>query len=319
MLDNEDSIEKLASLKHQLGQAVAAETLLKKLHTAVLSAALDKPSRQLGLLTKVQSHLTELKNQSPTAIHSFIAKMKNEVISLKEGISASIVSPEDMQLTQTAHALHATKAVIANTQRNITRLEPLLATPTPQEELIRKNAKYKSRMPDLSKKDFGFARVPVTFSFVGKKHSSVGYLDLGMLEKLGFKADMLDGYAMVYDQVVIGVTRDAIVDWQEITKEGGEVERVAIPKIVTDRITKFTKDLPGMINKKRPKTVFDAAQEFKKLLEAKTGIRYEIVSEHSATYQGASYFWMMPHRDLDRFAKAFPGGHVKLGSWGFAF
>jgi hypothetical protein len=319
MLDNEDSLEKLASLKHKLSQTLAAETLLKKLHTAVLSAALDKPSRQLGLLTKVQAHIYELKEHSPQGMHSSLVKINNELISLREGISAGIVSAEDMQLTQTEAALHAAKAIITATNRNLARLEPLTAGPTPQEDLIRKNAKFKARMPDLSKKDFGFARVPVAFSFLGTKHSSVGFIDPEMLTKMGFKADMLDGYAMIYEQVVLGVTRETIVDWQENTGEGGEVERVAIPKTVTDRVNKFTKNTPTIINKKRPKTVLDAARELKKLLEAKTGIKYEFVSEHSSTYHGASYFWIMPVRDLDRLAKVFPGGHVKLGSWGFAF
>ena len=317
MIDNDDSIEKLASMKFQLAQAENAELLLKKLHTAVIRAALDRPSRQLGLLTKVQSSIHEL--ECPSPIHRSLIKMSNEITSLKEGITAGVVSPEDMKLTTTDLAIHATRAVIENAKRNIARLEPLTAGPSPQELLIQKNSKYRSRMPDLAKKDFGFARVPVTFSFVGKKHSSVGYLDLDMLAKMGFKADMLNGYAMVYEQVVLGVSRDAIVDWKEVTKDGGEVERVAVPRTVSDRVSKFTKDLPGMIDKRRPKTVLDAAKEFKKLLEAKTGLRYEFVSEHSSSFQGASYFWLMPHKDLDRFAKVFPGGHVKLGTWGFAF
>jgi hypothetical protein len=313
---------KVASLKHNLAVVSNTEIKLKKLCTAVVKVALSSRTAQLKVLTEAQVYLENIKQNAPQTLNVGLSVVSNELTSLYEGVFSGVTSPSDIYLTSGVDIVRMIDGVKGKIQATIARLEPLTASGTPDEVLLlQKNAKFKSRMPDLSKKEFGFARVPVAFSFSPQKgRSSVGYLDQEMLKHLGFKSEVLDGYAMIYDQVVVGVTRDTIVDWEEVKDAAtGELTRVANPKIVKERIQKFTADKPGMVVKKRPKTALDAAKELTKLLEAKTNLKYAFVSETSSGYKGASYFWIMPTRDFDRLSRAFPGGHVKLSSWGFAF
>jgi hypothetical protein len=65
--------------------------------------------------------------------------------------------------------------------------------------------------------------------------------------------------------------------------------------------------------------VFKKAQEMKKFVEKQTGTKYFFVSEKPYGASGGSWFWLMTERDMDAFAKALPGAHVKLERWGFAF
>lgn len=320
--DDEEFTAKLASMKHNLALASDTELKLKKLCTAVTHSAVSDRKRQLQVLSQAKVYLEKVQSSAPNSLSKFFNPVANEIVSLHEGVTARLVEPADMFLAAGVSLVKKTSEYKAKLEASIAKLEPLTATGVPVEvQLLQKNAKFKSRMPDLKTKEFGFARVPVAFSFSPSKgHSSVGYLDQDMLKHLGFKSDILDGYAMIYDQVVVGVTRDAIVDWEEVMDEAtGEMKKVAKPKMVKEKVSKFTADKPGMVVKKRPKTAFDAATELKKLLEAKTNIKYAFVSETSSSYQGGSYFWIMPTRDLDRLSRAFPGGHVKLSSWGFAF
>jgi hypothetical protein len=195
------------------------------------------------------------------------------------------------------------------------------------EKVIQNNSKFKSALTkaeqQLDKLGFGFARVPVSLTFVRNmrnKHSSVGFLNLELLTDLGFKSDMIGGYAVIYGQVVLAVNpRDMFMTIKKKIKKTGETIEKVVPKVTTDRAVKFTKDLPGMVDKKRSMNSLDIAKQYKKLLENKTNQKYSFVSEKPYGHKGVTYYWLMPDRDLTRFAKAFPGKHVGMDSWGFAF
>lgn len=64
---------------------------------------------------------------------------------------------------------------------------------------------------------------------------------------------------------------------------------------------------------------FDEAKELLKKVEKKTGHPWAFVSEKSYGYLNASWFWIMPDKDASRLGKAFPGGHLRIETWGFAF
>lgn len=310
---------RLSSLQHQLVAHTETEVKLKRLCTAITKAAVAERARQLGILSKAKAYVADIQQDAPRTLSSKLKAVANEVNSLYDGVKTESISQSDFTLSTGFKLVEQVEQLRAGYERKI---EAITADSVDTaQHLLEKLGKYKQKLPDLSKKDFGFARMPVVFTFQNKAgHSSVGFTSQDLLSHLGFKSEVLDGYAVIYDQVVLGLSKDILYDFEEeIDIENNEVKKIAKPKYIKERVSKFTGGKPGMVVKKRPKNLLDFAEEYRKMLSEKTGINYSMVSEHSHPYHGTSYFWLMPSRDLSRFAKAFPGGHVKFSSWGFAF
>ena len=319
----EEISAQLASASFNLSQAREAELRFKKLHTAMASIGVSRKPRQLALIKSALEFHTKIVESLPQQLTAASRAVRNELLSLREGITADAVSQEEMFLASGLHAAKAASALVASIETRVARLQAGQVTAAPSsmpEDVLRRNAKYRSKLPDLTQKDYGVARVPVAFALLPDSgHTSVGYLDQDILSKLGFKSELLDGYAVIHGQVVIGIGREMTHDFKEVKLENGDISKEAVPKMVKERVTKFTNDKPGIVVKRRPKTVLDAANEVKSLLERHTNTKYSLVSERSHGYQGQSYFWLMPASDMTRFSRAFPGGHIRIHSWGFAF
>lgn len=316
----------LASASFDLRQASAAEEGFRKLHTAMASIGLSKTPRQLKLIAAAIEYLdSEIAESLPRQLKHNASVVRNELLSLADGIKANAVSQEEMFLVSSLTAATDATKLVASIKAKMGRLtagQPVEAESVPA-DILRRNAKYRNSLPDLSQKSYGVARVPVTFAMRSgssqNQHTSVGYLNPDVLSHLGIKAELLDGYAVVHGQVVIGIGRDMLEDTDEVTLEDGTVQKNVLPKMVNERVTKFTKDTPSIVLKRRKKTVLDAAMEVKSLLERHTNTKYSLVSEKSFGYKGQSYFWLMQSNDLTRFARAFSGGSTRIHAWGFAF
>jgi hypothetical protein len=184
------------------------------------------------------------------------------------------------------------------------------------EALIRKNQAAKEKIPAFNGKDFVIGRAPVAFTFVNKqKHSSVGYVDKDLLDKMGFKSDNLGGYTLLHNQMVVGIDAHAV--YNKLTDDSGKESMVR--QRVKDSVITFKAGKPTRVVKARDKLHLDVAKKVKKLIEQKTNTRYEFVSEVAVGLNNGEFFWLMPVADLNRLARAFPGGHAKINKWGFAF
>jgi hypothetical protein len=184
--------------------------------------------------------------------------------------------------------------------------------------LMRKNAKFASRLPNIEQKGFGFARVPVVFTTNQglNKHAGIGWLNKELVESLGFSIDVLDGYAVLNNQIVLGVdSRISKIREVDLTTE----QVLHKDKKVTDRVVTFKGGRPEIVDRKRAAKPRDFVDEYIKLLNKKTNVVHTLVSERAHGHKGDSWFWIMPARDLRRLARAFPGGAVQTATWGFAF
>jgi hypothetical protein len=327
-METEFSQERAATLRDRIRVANEVGDTMKKIHTAVLRVALDSPSAQKQVLKAAYKKAFELHEAAPTDLKKSLKMVVNELTSLIEGVDAKLVSSDDLMLQSTKLVLTNVQNVIEYSTTQLKALGENEDENHAQEwrEIITKNGKFAMDVhkaaASIDKSGFGFARVPVSLTFVRNirnKHSSVGYLNLELLSDLGFKAKMIGGYAVIYGQVIIGVDPRGAYNVDEHTDDKGKVTKMLSPKKTTERVTKFTKDVGGIVDKKRNMSALDIAKEYKQLLEAKTRQKYSFVSEKPHGYKGNSYFWLMPDRDLSRFAKAFPGKHVGMDSWGFAF
>lgn len=326
-METEFSQERAETLRARIKATEEVATTVKKIHTAVLRAALESPSTQKQVLRAAYKRIIDTQPSVPPELRKSLTIVANELVSLREGVEANLVTVDDMML-------ESTKTVLTNMIRfELAAKKQLEAIGYSNDDhseewmkIIQKNSKFAADVQkaaaSIDKSGFGFARVPVSLTFVRNmknKHSSVGYLNLELLSDLGFKASMIGGYAVIYGQVILGVDPRGAYTVNEQTDADGKVTKTLSPKKTTERVTKFTKDVGTIVDKKRDMSTLDVAKEYKKLLEAKTKQKYSFVSEKPHGHKGSSYFWIMPDRDLSRFAKAFPGKHVGMDSWGFAF
>lgn len=322
-MNTEDSLDERHARREVLQARLASldeiKTKLRKLNIALGNLAVADVKKQLGLLTAATRYLDQIEHP-PGGVRPMLVTISNELQSLREGIMARVVKPTDLVLTAGVRAVKNIDEMIAKAQSNLARVEAAIngTQLDTSEALILKNQKAKEKIPAFNGKDFVVARAPVAFTFQNKEnHSSVGYVDKEMLEKLGFKSDNLGGYTILHNQLMIGVDSHAVYD--KIESEDPNQKPTLKRKRVKESAITFKGGKPTKIMKARDRLHIDVARQVKKLLEAKANQRYEFVSEFAVGLNGGEFFWIMPAADHSRFAKAFGGGHAKIARWGFAF
>jgi hypothetical protein len=134
---------------------------------------------------------------------------------------------------------------------------------------------------------------------------------------VGFKADNLGGYTVLYDQLVVGIKNNAVYD--KIVDETGA------PSLVKKRVRedgiKFSDGKPVPTSFKRDVLHRDLIDPIRKQLETKTKQPYTVMSDKGTRIKGSDgqWFWLMPTRDVKRLSSVFPGGFFKISGWGMAF
>lgn len=310
-----DPAEREVSLKSRLVALEAAHLKFRKLSKALAGLAIVPKPKQLALIASATKYLEAM--EIPAGVKPVITIVANELVSLGEGIAADLVTPTDLVLTSGLQAVTMTKALIDKTQASIARLQSSLTAATdPVETLLLRNKQESEKIPAFNGKEFLISRAPVAFTFQNKsKHSSVGYVDTSALDMLGFKSENLEGYTILHNQLILGISSDALFTVHE--DAGGNPFKQRIR--TQDSVVKFKAGKPTPTKVTRDADYLDVAKRLKLKLEAKTKQPYSFVSEHSAGYKGGHWFWLMPTRDLNRLARAFPGGHAQINKWGFAF
>jgi len=238
---------------------------------------------------------------------------------LDDVTSALDVQPHDLVVTSATNAVRAVNEQIESVLKNINLLKAQSGHTENDEEIIRKNARYRSALKPFGESEFQIARVPVTFTFQNKeRHSQVGYIDNDRLEMVGFKSANLGGYTVLYDQLVVGINPNAIYDRVKLP-ESDKVDLVR--KTIKVPVTKFHNDKPVKVNVKRPREYVDLVEPLRKRLEAQTRQQWTLMSDKPASARGVEgqWFWLMPTHDVKRLSSVFPGGFFKVSNWGLAF
>jgi hypothetical protein len=309
--------ERLDILQAKLTDLTDVKLKIRKLNHVLADLAIVDRRKQLSLILSALKYVGRIETP-PNGVKPLLVMVTNELQSLREGIQANIVRPNDLVLTASVQAVTKINEIIASVRNNIQKLEAAIGdfTTDTNEALIRKNQAAKEKIPAFNGKDFVIGRAPVAFTFVNKqKHSSVGYVDKDLLDKMGFKSDNLGGYTLLHNQMVVGIDAHAV--YNKLTDDSGKESMVR--QRVKDSVITFKAGKPTRVVKARDKLHLDVAKKVKKLIEQKTNTRYEFVSEVAVGLNNGEFFWLMPVADLNRLARAFPGGHAKINKWGFAF
>ncbi len=253
---------------------------------------LSKPAR-LKRITQVMTAVKKLHaSPLPVGAKKHIGNCLNELTSLREGIYASNaqVDKKALALIATVQAKEDIKALAAAAT---TRLDKIMADSTHDSDLeefyrkaadvIEKHTTESAKLSAIQSKPFVIARVPVV--------PADGMLSVDKLTRLGFDVENLSGYAVLNKQLTIGINPRALLG-----EHGGAIK-----------------------GEKAATAIQAEADRLRKLLQKKTNTKLQFVCDKAFTYDTGTWFWLMTNKELDALAKAFPGQHVKITRWGFAF
>ncbi len=350
---------------------------LKKVETFLATLHVIEKPRQLKRLNEASAALrTILGEKLPVGAKRHVEACVNEVISLKEGIYASNTrfDQQTLALTASAKARDELEAMVQSAELRLEKVQADATDDLGMEEffdkakaIIEKNAHEAAKLEPIGDKPFVIARAPVV--------PSDRSLQTDKLPQLGFKSESIAGYAVIHNQIVLGINakylashdRGAnadIADMHRKLKEADltieEVKRAAVklkealsdlskvdkeqadPVFLQkkeDEVTKRQTELKHMIDKigfdpsvllklekdskqshnALPQAIKDEAERLRKLLERKTNQKLQFVTARPSPYKAGTWFWLMPERDLNNLAKAFPAKRVSISHWGFAF
>jgi len=278
-------------------RAKALVELKAKLEKATVKVSklyvVEKPEQLKRLTSALKSVSSIMENRPPVGVSKALKACVNELTSLREGVYVgAAVDKKTLSILACTNAVKQVETLIEATKKKIENVgkdeQDVMAAAEEQsyqeiEKVLEMTQKESQNIDQLHKRPFVLTRVPVI-------PLSKGPLNVSVLQKVGFKTDMVSGYTVMHNQLVLGVNKQMLE-----LKKGG-ISRVIDTKVVLDK-----------------------ALEVKKMVEKQTGAKYQFVTEKPYGASGGAWFWLMTERDLNLFAKSFPGGHVKLERWGFAF
>jgi hypothetical protein len=316
-----ESHTRIAAAQVRLSRLSTVETRLRKLNAALANLAVAERPRQLGLIRAARQYVEDIGQEPVQGVKNSLKIISNELQSFDEGLRARAVSMSDLTLISAVRAVKHVEELKTGCQLVITRLQSRIdasgeSDPSIQE--IEKSRDAIQSVPDFGDKTYLLHRLPVAFSgknFSDKKFSRIGYVNTDLLDRQGFSAGSIGGYAVIRKQLCIGVNplslfKDGPVD------DLGQSTRLRRTIKDIKHVNKGGK--PTRVEVRRERTQLDEAREILKLVEQKTGTIYAFVSTIGANFKRGTWFWIMPAIDIRRFAKAFPGGHIDVQKWGIA-
>jgi hypothetical protein len=249
-------------------------------------------------LKKLTSSLKKVKgiidNKPPLGVQKHLRACVNELTSLREGVyTGAAVDKKTLSILACTKAVAHVETLITSNTKALKRLkagaEGAAEISAADEEqmygdiakVLQQTQKESKNINDLKERQFVVTRVPII-------PLSKLPLNPEKLKAQGFKAEGLGGYPVMHNQLVLGINK-SMLEVRDISK--------AI----------------------KPETILEAAKKVKTLIEKQTKQKLYFVDEKPYGAIGGAWFWLMNERELSAFAKAFPGRHVQLTRFGFAF
>lgn len=273
---------------------------LTKVQTATAKLYVMPKVKQLKQITaalKATKALVAAKGM-PVGTKVPLTACLNELTSLREGIfTGAATDKKSLTLIFAQKARNAIAELIASAHDRKTRLEAESHTDSDldsfykkAEDVIQRNGTESEKLESIKDKPFAIVRVPIVP--VGTKMASNIPMTLSIerLRRQGFKCESIGGYAVLQNQMVLGIASQGI-------------KKTKTSEIKTS---------------KKSSEILEEAEHILKLISKETKSKLQFVSQKAIGKNGASWFWIMPERELDMLAKV-SGGTVNIPMWGFAF
>lgn len=324
-----DANERLEAAQLRLARITEAETRFQKLTAAFTKLPFSEKPDQLKLIRSGLAYLDRIDESRVQGIKGLTATVRNELSSLRDGIKTGGLTEADLHLQAAVKALNSVREMRAKAAGVIDILQAGIENQMldRNEQLLLKNKQFKEKLPSFvnSEKEFAVARAPISFTFQNKQgHSSVGFVNTDMLGLAGFKVENLAGYTILHNQLVIGInvkaTKKPALDKNGDALVDADGKAVLVDRTITEKVNKFKAGKPITVKQRRSMTTHDLALQVLDDLRQRTKQRYALVSDKPAVgHNGGIWFWVMDPADIKRLAKSFPGGHIGIAKWGFAW
>lgn len=284
----DDEATVATKLEARVGKLAELKGNLKKMQAKLAELPLlDDLGRRKRITSQLKALDTILANKPPVGVSKHLKMCVNELTSLREGVFVGAAKKRDLAVLTVTAAIEHIDELGGKSQERLTKLtaangdDGLFSDDALR--VIQENQFESRKLDAIHRKPFVVARVPVV-------PVAKSFLTVDNLTRKGFKTQSLGGYPVVHNQLVIGINKKMLDEKQQ--KEGAKISA---------------------------EHWYAAADKLRKLIQKQANKKLAFVSERPYGAQGGAWFWLMPERDLDLFASAFPGKRVQLTSWGLAF
>jgi len=282
--------QRVTSLKELRVSLAKATTAVSKLYVVEKPKQLQKLTAALKVIQSISQ------SKPPVGVQKHLKAAMNELTSLREGVYVGSATKKMLSIVSCTDALtHVDELIVkATASYEAKKVTAVGADPLFTEEIekvIQQTAEESKKLASLKDKDWVVSRMPVIPLAKASNKAATGYLSVDALKRAGIKAESLGGYPVLHNQLVIGINPKA-VGLTEAQKKAGK----SIPR----------------------EKWLAVADAIRKLLQKQMKQKYQFVDERAYGAAGGAWFWLMPERELDLFASAFPGKAVTLTNWGFA-
>lgn len=280
--------QRIASLKILKDTLVKANMKVADLYMA------DKSTRLKRLTTAKKSVEAILKEKLPQGVGRQVEACINELTSLREGVfTGAATTKKSLAVLASTEAVAHVERILETAQARLAKAKAeALGMPTAGSEegldfeevskILKQTQKESKNIVQLKTRPFVIARVPVI-------PITKGFINIERLKSQGMNVETIGGYAVVHNQLVIGINRSMLG--------------------LSDSEKHRSTD---------PKRIQAAALEILKSIQKTTKQKLQFVDDRAFGAVGGAWFWVMPERDLNLFASVMPGKVVHLERWGFA-
>lgn len=284
----EARVKALTELKANLNKIVVR---LASLHS------LDEATRLSKLTVARKRVIAILGDKPPVGVSKHLKACVNELTSLREGVAiGTATTKKSLAIFSCTEAVAHVESLIGVTKTKLVAHKRAVAGIAPDplfqpgdeiEQILQQTSQEGKALPSVKGKAFAVARVPVVVI------PAKGVLDVALLKRDGFKVDQISDYALIHNQLVLGINPQELIKLNKGQREEG-------------------KEIP------RSKWL-EAATKVKAIIEKQLKIKLAIVDEKPYGAAGGAWFWLIPIREISLLKNAFPGKAVHVKSWGFAF
>lgn len=277
---------KLKLLKARLSKTVVS---VSKLYVV------DKTQQLKKLTAALKTVKGIIDDKPPIGISKQLRACVNELTSLREGVyTGAAVDKKTLSIIACTKALQHVDELIASNTKTVERTVAEaagMAVASREDEymysdiakVLEQTQKESENINSLQKRPFVLTRVPII-------PLSKGPISVDKLKSAGFKADNLGGYPVLHNQLALGINK-SMLDLKE-REQGKSID---------------------------PARILAQATKIKKMIEKQMKTKLYFVDEKPYGAVGGAWFWLMSDRELKVFAATFPGKHVQITRFGFAF
>jgi len=242
----------------------------------------DSSSQRMAIVTSVLRRIEAVRDKKnlPQGASGHLRKVRNELVSIREGVVASVAKDElithqfPSAIAEVERMLELAKARLDTHKQLESATDASEEAYRRAEKIIEQNAGEVKRLESIKDRPFVVVRVPIV-------PIADPFINSEKLKKMGVHVEDLAGYPLIHNQMVIGINREIL------EKKGRKVQKP-----------------------------IEAADEILAMLRKQTGRKLVMVVDKPNPAKGALWYWIAPQEFVNKLMQA-AGNRLNIQRWGF--